>query len=152
MLKLLLRNAVPLMLLALAVLVWGERCLPGREEAVETLGEDGFLRFVVGLLCLFTYVQWLERERMADAFTRILKLFRDFHEERVRSATGEPSGAQRREAVKLLIGSLGAGDPELRARSLEHLRRITGQDLGEDQAAWNAWLASQSGSEEAPKD
>jgi len=130
------------MLLALCLLVWGERCVPGRENAVETLGEDGFLRFVVGALCLLVYVLWLNQQRLLDSFTRLLKLFKDVQEERVRGADGSDA-AKRLEAVRLLIASLGTGDADLRAKSRAHLQRLTGQDLGEDPHAWQAWLEQQ---------
>jgi len=148
MLTLLLRNSVPLMLLALTFLVWGERCVPGRDHLVDTWGEDGFLRLVVGLLCLFTYVQWLERQRLAESFTRVLKIFKEFQEARLRGAGGDGlrDNEQKLEAVRILVASLdSASDASVRAQSLAHLRRLTGQDFGDDVQAWRDWLAIQSG-------
>lgn len=143
MFALLLRNAVPLMLLALCLLVWGERCVPGRAGFVEQFGEDGLLRVVVGLLCLLVYVLWLNQQRMTDSFTRLLRLFKEAQEERVRGGGGDE--AKRLEAVRLLVASLGSEDAELRAKSRAHLQRLTGVDHGEDASAWAQWLDQQKG-------
>jgi|SoiMethySBSTD1v2_1073268.scaffolds.fasta_scaffold2946595_2 hypothetical protein len=136
-----LRGATPIVLLALAGLAWFERWLPGHERLVEHFGPDGVLRFVTGLLCVYVVLLVIERQRMQRDFKEVLDAFRTFHSE----ARGTRSDAvAQREAIEILIGALASSDPVVRESSAQHLRRLTGQDLGPDAAAWRRWLATQS--------
>ena len=47
-----------------------------------------------------------------------------------------------REAVDILIAALQANQPDAREAALRQLPRLTGQDLGTDAAAWQAWWAA----------
>lgn len=129
-----LRIATPLILLGLALLVWFETLLRN-ESATPWLGETGVLRFAVGVLCLYAILLVVEQQRMGHAFKEVLKAFKRFHE--AREAGGQEP---RREAVTLLVGALSSDDPQIRKNAVEHLKRLTGQEFGEDQARWLQWL------------
>ena len=139
-----LRIATPLILLALALLVWFETFLRN-ENAASWLGETGVLRFAVGVLCLYVLLGVVEQQRTAAAFKEVLSAFKRFHEGR-QQAREEPQ----REAVSLLVGALSAGDRRVRANALDHLKRLTGQDFGDDKERWEAWLAEAFGPGEPP--
>ncbi len=139
-----LRLATPLILLALALLVWFETFLRN-ESAASWLGETGVLRFAVGVLCLYVLLGWVEQQRAATAFKEVLSAFKRFHEGR----DGRGEGRQR-EAVTLLVGALSAGEKGVRANALEHLKRMTGQDFGDDKGRWEEWLAGAFGPGDPP--
>ena len=136
-----LRSATPILLLALAGLAWFERWLPIHDRLVEHFGPDGVLRFVTGLLCVYMVLLVLERQRMQRDFKEVLDAFRTFHSE---SHGSRSDAVAQREAIEILIGALASGDAVVRESSALHLRRLTGQDLGQDAAAWRRWLATQS--------
>lgn len=56
-----------------------------------------------------------------------------------------PTAAAKAEAVEILLQSLKSGQERVRRTAAEQLRNLTGQDLGEDFAAWSAWWASNKG-------
>ena len=130
-----LRIATPLILVALALLVWFETFLRN-ENASPWLGETGVLRFAVGVLCLYVLLGWVEQQRTGAAFKEVLSAFKRFHEGR--DGRGEE---RQREAVALLVGALSAGEKGVRAKAVEHLKRLTGQDFGDDKGRWEEWLA-----------
>ncbi|MCZ6832284.1 MAG: hypothetical protein O7F11_00920 [Acidobacteria bacterium] len=139
-----LRMATPLILLALALLVWFETFLRN-ENASAWLGETGVLRFAVGILCLYVLMGWVEQQRTATAFKEVLSAFKRFHEGR-----GQAREEPQRDAVSLLIGALSAGDRKVRANAVEHLKRLTGQDYGDDKGRWEEWLAEAFGPGDPP--
>ncbi len=139
-----LRLATPLCLVALAALVWFERVLPGRDAFARTFGEDAVPRFVTGVLCIYVLVLVVERQRMESAFKDVLGAFRDFHARGRRGERGALEAAQR-EAVEILIAALDSPDAQVRQRSVLHLERLTGQQLGDDAQAWRGWLREQAG-------
>ena len=99
-----LRIATPLILVALALLVWFETFLRN-ENASPWLGETGVLRFAVGVLCLYVLLVVVEQQRTNAAFKEVLEAFKRFHNGRNRGGE-EP----KREAITLLIGALSSGD------------------------------------------
>ncbi len=129
-----LRIATPLILLALALMVWFEPLLRN-ENTTSWLGETGVLRFAVGVLALYALLLVIEQQRMGVAFREVLNAFKRFGDSR--GAVGE---APQREAATLLVAALASEDPAVRTRALEHLKRLTGQDFGEDKARWQGWL------------
>jgi hypothetical protein len=136
----LLRRATPVVLLAMAGLVWFERVLPGGEGFRRTLGDDAVLRFVTGVLCLYMLLWILERHRLERMFKEVLAAFRDFHGAGA-AARGEAArGSERQDALRILVAALGSGDAEVRAKAAKHLGRMTGQDFGEDAERWRRWL------------
>jgi len=44
------------------------------------------------------------------------------------------------EAVKILVGALGSDKTEVRESVVQELKRLTGEDYGEDAAAWKRWI------------
>ena len=135
-----LRQASPLVLLVLAGLVWFERYLPGHEAFARTFGKDFVQRFVLGVLCLYVLLLLAARYQMESSFRELVEALRRF-----RAGGGDDAAAggldpkAQREALVLLCGALASGKAEVAQSSLEHLRRITGQDLGNDADAWRAW-------------
>lgn len=129
------RPTAALALLALAVLVWFEPWLPGRDALVQVVGRDGLLRIAVGVVCVFAALLVLERQRLSA-------LLRELLAERRRSAA-PGSGidpAARRDAVRILVGALRSEDPEVRASAHENLVRICGEDRGVDPSGWQGLL------------
>jgi len=47
----------------------------------------------------------------------------------------------RREAVEILLKSLRSDNGSVRKTALTQLRQLTGEDLGDDPGAWDAWWA-----------
>lgn len=135
-------RATPLVLLALAVLAWFGKLLPGHDALVRSFGDDAVLRFVTGLLCVYMVMLVIERHRLERNFKQVLGAFREFHG---KSPDAEPSRAEaaQREAVEILIAALESDDAEVRKTSVTHLERLTGQKLGADPAAWRSWLERQ---------
>lgn len=129
-----LRIATPLILVSLALLVWFESLLRN-EDATPWLGETGVIRFAVGILCLYVLLVVVEQQRMGAAFKGVLLAFKRFNDSR-----GGEGGQPRREAATLLVAALAAEDPQVRANAAEHLKRLTGQDFGEDRDRWQNWL------------
>ena len=129
-----LRIATPLILVSLALLVWFENLLRN-EDATPWLGETGVIRFAVGILCLYVLLVVVEQQRMGAAFKGVLLAFKRFNHSR-----GGEGGESRREAATLLVGALAAEDPQIRANAADHLKRLTGQDFGEDRDRWQKWL------------
>lgn len=95
-------------------------------------GEGAVARFFVGFL--FLYFAGIVREK-----NEVRHLLR--HLVSGARSSGEGEEEQARTAVELLINGLGADRPETRVAALENLQRLTGQDLGDDQEAWQRWWA-----------
>jgi hypothetical protein len=138
-----LRRATPIVLLLMAALAWFEKWLPGHEAMARRFGEDGVLRFVLGLLCVYMVLSVVERQRMEYQFKQLLGAFKDFHEQ-VRGAGGGAEVERKKlEAAQLLTEALASPQAEIRQKAAGNLKRLTGQDFGEDPDAWRAWLAQQ---------
>ena len=52
---------------------------------------------------------------------------------------GDAVARDPRDSIDILIRALAADDAETRQKAHAHLMRLTGQDLPEDLAAWQAW-------------
>lgn len=133
-----LRRATPLVLLSLALIVWFEKSLP-LGIVGEFLGDSGLLRFVVGLLCLYTLMLVIERQRMEQRFTQVLASFKDFYQQHA-SPQDEVDTAKSLEAVGILVAALDSAEPEVRKSAHANLKRLTGKDFGHDRQAWQKWL------------
>ena len=130
------KAATPIVLLLLALAVWLEKTVFGREV--------GMIRFVVGVLCIYVAIGYIERQRIQITFQEILKVFKGFREQRLSdsiTAAGDPD--KRLEAASILVAGLSSGDREVVESALHNLKRLTGNDFGSDPAAWQAWLAAQ---------
>jgi hypothetical protein len=77
------------------------------------------------------------QQRLAEAFRAVLGTFRDFARAQ---KGGAPDPAMRRQALHVLIGALRSDDPNVRSTAVENLRRLTGQDFGEDANRWREWI------------
>ena len=141
-----LKRITPLVLLLMAVLVLFEHVLPGGPTITKMIGNDGVLRFVVGVLCIYVMLLVLERQSVDAKLTRVLETFKQFHAARAGAAsTGEGRTDERmehakKEALPILLAALESPDPKVRETALENLRRLTGKDLGTDAAAWRQRL------------
>ncbi len=138
-----LRQATPLLLICLALMVWFESYLP-LGGLRDLFGETGLLRFITGVLCLYTLLLVLERQRMEQSFKQVMQTFLQFNKGRQENAAASDSLDQtgKEQAVEILVAALESPDQKVRQTSLSHLQRLTGQDLGPDPAAWKAWMAA----------
>lgn len=140
-----LKRITPWVLLMMAVLVLFEHALPGAAAIRRLVGENGVMRFVVGVLCIYVMLLVVERQSLDQKFTRVLETFKQFYTARGGAAGGEaPTDARmeqaRKEALPILVAALESPDPKVRETALENLRRLTGVDLGTDAAAWRKHL------------
>lgn len=103
----------------------------GYDWLENALGSDGAVaRFFIGFLFLYFAGIVREKNDLRDLLKRLVG--------NARAATqNEPE--QARTAVELLIQGLEATRPETRAAALENLKRLTGEDFGEDREAWQVW-------------
>ena len=133
-----LHRLAPWALVALGLLVWLGPSLPGYERLERTLGEEPILRFAVGILCFYVLVLEAGRRHVQAGYRRLVESLRQVVGTGRGTAAAED--AARRQAVEVLVGALESRDPSVRRTALEHLERLTGEKLGEDPAAWRAWL------------
>jgi hypothetical protein len=130
------RPTAALALLGLALLVWIEPWLPGRDALVAVLGRDGLLRIAVGVVSVYAALLVLERQRLSA-------LLRELLAERRRSSavgTHEVDPRDRLEAIRILVGALRSEDAEVRSSAHENLVRICGQDRGREPEAWQSFF------------
>jgi len=130
------RHRTPLFLYCLAVLFlisW----IPGVDSIFGEAGWSKLSRIAVGFLFIYVAALIQERQRMGRMFREVLEAFRTFGG---RVPGGRDVAAQR-EAVTFLIASLKGADDEVRGKVHSQLRRLTGQDLPPDHAAWSQWWA-----------
>lgn len=136
------RQVTPLFLLLVLFAVVFEPWLPGTAWLRATFGENVVLRGCVAALGLYVLLLWGESLRLHTMLTGVLHAFREHQ-------TGSGGGAPARnpkarlEAAKLLIAAMQSTDAEIRRTSHHNLTRLVGQDLGQDPAAWQKWLAEQ---------
>ena len=126
-----LRRITPVVLILLGISVWA---------APWVIPDQGVMRFVVGVLCLYTAMLVFERQRMEQRFTQVLGSFKQFYNDR---GGASPSVDQEKslQAVSILVAALKSPDSAVREAAQENLKRLTGMDFGADPAAWNEWLA-----------
>ena len=138
------RQLTPLLLLAVFVAVVFEPWLPGSAWLKDQFGESVVLRACVAALAFYVLLLWGECLRLHTILTGVLHAFRDFDGGRKK---GEPGAVRnpktRLEAARLLIAAMRSDDAAIRTTSRHNLQRLVGQDLGEDPAAWQAWLKTQ---------
>jgi hypothetical protein len=137
-----LRRLTPWVLLTLAAVVWFEEVLP-LEGLRKAFGADGLIRFVLGIVCIYTMFLVIERQRMEKRFTDVLGQFKQFYEARASAQEGAAAGDKSMEAIRILVAALSAADPEVRSSAATNLKRLTGNDFGADPKAWQAWLEAQ---------
>ena len=127
-----LKKATPAVLILLGLFSWFETFLLGKEV--------GLTRFVLGVLCIYTAMLVVERQRMEARFAEVLGTFKDFYTQRKEAQKGADA-EKGLEAVGILIAALDSPDEGVRQSAEENLKRLTGKDFGRDVNAWSAWLA-----------
>ena len=132
------RTLLPLLLVGMCLLAWFEPWIPPLKPLGERFGADFVLRVCSGLLCLFVLLLWGESLRVNAMLHSVLTTLKDFANA---SRGGDGAEHKRLEAVRLLVSAMASADPKVRESCREHLTRLCGQDLGEDPAAWQRWLA-----------
>ena len=137
------RQVTPLFLLGLLGMVLLEPLAPA--WLTEALGDDVILKVVVAFLVLYVLLLWGEALRLQGLLTGLLEAFKTFDRQQGGAARGKASSnpKARREAARLLIAAMASDDPTVRETSHHNLVRLVGQDLGNDPAKWQAWLAEQ---------
>ena len=95
------------------------------------LGGDGAVaRFFVAFLFLYFAGIVREKNELRSLLKRLVGSAR---------AATQQEPEQARTAVELLIQGLEAANPETRQAALDNLRRLTGEDFGQDREAWQVW-------------
>jgi hypothetical protein len=145
------RQVTPLVLLGVLLVVVCEPWLPGAAWARERFGDQAVLRACVAVLVCYVLILWGESLRLHTMLTGVLQALRQFDRDGG-AAAGAGAAARnpraRLEAARLLIAALASPDASIRATSRHNLARLVGEDLGDDLAAWTAWLRRH---EDAPK-
>ena len=144
-----LRRLTPILLVALALIVWFEDTLlpTGMRDA---FGDKGLLRFVVGLLCFYTMFLVVERQRMEVKFTQVLGQFKEFYEKRAAVKEGGLDTEKSLEAVSILVAALASAEADVVESSYANLKRLTGKDFGRDHKAWQAYVEASRNAGESP--
>jgi len=138
------RQVTPLILLGVLVLVVAEPWLPGTAWFRAQFGDQALLRACLAVLACYVLILWGESIRLHTMLTGVLQAFRQVAGDAPgRSAAGR-NPAARLEAARLLLAALRSEDPAIRASSRQNLVRLVGEDLGDDPAAWQAWIDRQS--------
>jgi hypothetical protein len=138
------RQVTPLVLLAVLVAVVFEPWLPGAAWLKAQLGEQVILRGCIALLVCYVLILWGEALRLHTMLGGILQAFRQFREDSGGAKDVPAKNPKTRlEAARLLIAAMRSDDASIRATSRHNLSRLVGQDLGDDPAAWQAWLQQQ---------
>ncbi len=134
----------PVVLLGTAGLVLLEDSLPGTAWLRAHFGQQVVLRLCVVVLIFYVLILWGEAQRLHGSLTSVLGAWKQFQG----SAGGQATAAARNpktrlEAARLLIAAMRSDDPAVKATSRHNLSRLVGKDLGDDPAAWQAWLQQQ---------
>ena len=141
------RQLTPLVLLALGFVILfepgAERMVVGHEWLREHLGEHWLLRFCCAVLVFYVLLLWGESIRLQTGIASLLRSFREALGHARGGDPGKAGGADRLEAMRLLAAAMQSGDAEIRAKCRVNLTRLAGTDLGEDPAAWTAWIEQQ---------
>ena len=138
------RQVTPLILLGVLVLVVAEPWLPGTAWFRAQFGEQALLRACLALLACYVLILWGESIRLHTMLTGVLQAFRQVAGEASSRSGAGRSPAARLEAARLLLAALRSDDPAIRTSSRQNLVRLVGEDLGDDPAAWQAWIDRQS--------
>ncbi len=145
-----LKRITPLVLLTMAALVFLEPVLPGVAGIRSLIGENGVMRFALGILCIYVMLLVIERQSLDAKFTGVLDTFKQFYA--ARAGAGAGAGREERtdaemeaakdKAVPILLAALESDQADVREMALENLQRLTGKDLGTDVEAWKRHLAA----------
>lgn len=136
------RQVTPLVLLGIAAVALFGRWLPGAAWVSQQFGDSFVLGFCVFLLSLYVLLLWGESLRLHAITTGVLKELVEFRNRRAGEVQGRPL-EQKLEAARLLLPALGSLDQKVRQMSRRNLGLLTGQDFGDDGAAWGRWIDAQ---------
>ena len=139
------RALTPLVLLGVLFALAFENSLPGAAWLKQQMGEQVVLRGCVAVLVFYVLLLWGEAIRLHTMFTGVLQAFRQFDRDGAGRSEAAKNPKARLEAARLLIAALRSDDASIRATSRQNLARLVGEDLGDDPAAWQRWLAQQDG-------
>ena len=118
------------------------------------LGENGVMRFALGILCIYVMLLVIERQSLDARFTGVLETFKQFYAARAGAGggAGAAAGSEERtdaemeqakeKAVPILLAALESDQADVREMALENLQRLTGKDLGTDVEAWKRHFAA----------
>lgn len=137
------RQVTPLFLLGVLGAIVFEPWLPGTAWLRATFGDNVVLRACTAALGLYVLLLWGESLRLHTILTGVLQAFREHQAGGGDGAKGARNPKARLEAARLLIAAMRSDDPQIRTTSHHNLTRLVGQDLGQDPAAWQKWLAEQ---------
>lgn len=138
------RQVTPLILLGVLVLVTAEPWLPGTAWFRAQFGDQALLRACVAVLACYVLILWGESIRLHTMLTGVLQAFRQVAGDGPGRSSAGRNPAARLEAARLLLAALRSDDPAIRTSSRQNLVRLVGEDLGDDPAAWQAWIDRQS--------
>jgi hypothetical protein len=136
------RQLTPLVVIGIGFVALLGPWLPGSAWVSQHIGPTVVLGFCVFLLSLYVLLLWGESLRLHGAMTAVLRELLEFKKRRAEELQGRPQ-SQKLEAVRLLLPALQSPDPKVRATSRRNLALLVGSDLGDDVAAWQGWLDSQ---------
>ncbi|MFY9343133.1 MAG: hypothetical protein WAT39_11620 [Planctomycetota bacterium] len=136
------RQITPLVVLGVLLAVvfdW----VPGGGWLKAQFGDSVIVRGGVAVLACYVLILWGETIRLHTMLSGVLAAFRQFDRDGGGKAEAAKNPKARLEAARLLIAAMASPDASIRATSRHNLARLVGQDLGDDPAAWQAWLARQ---------
>ncbi len=137
------RLLTPLLLLVVLGVAVFEPWLPGRAWLDGLLGPNAVLRAVLAATLGCLLLLWGEAFRLHTMMSGVLAALRQFRDGAAGQSTAAQNPQAKREAVRLLVAALASTDAGVRQSCRQNLTRLVGQDLGEDPAAWQAWLDRQ---------
>ena len=105
--------------------------------------EEGFLyRLTIPFLFIASALSIFENLRTRTHMSQLVGALRQLPGR----AGAPPTPEGKREAVEILLRSLRADQPAVRKTAADQLRRLTGEDFGEDTDAWDHWWKQNKGS------
>ncbi len=136
------RQLTPLLLLVVALVAVFGKWLPGAAWIAQQFGDSFLVGLCVCLLTLYVLLLWGEMLRLHGVLTEVLKELMKFRNARAAEVQGRPL-QQKLDAARLLLPALASSDTKMRELSRRNLVLLAGQDLGDDVAAWQRWIAQQ---------
>jgi hypothetical protein len=106
--------------------------LTGYEWLARMLGgPEAVSRFFLGFLFLYFAGIVKEKNHLRETLHAMVEMIKKHLAGRAQSSVAE--------AVQILVQALSSEDPETRQKVAARLQKLTGQDLGDDQEAWESW-------------
>lgn len=105
-----------------------------RQWLDRSIGLERALTLIVGFLLLYCAVMVAERHRLRAEMRDVL--------EQVLEGVYGKNYRQQRDAIDILVRALNSNDATARATAAAELKRLTGQDFGEQPDPWSRWWES----------